>query len=121
MASKIYTAEQAEKVRQEFLPCREKYIAARKERIRLTPEDEKRLLDLSSRLTNYYVHKKVWASYNDFGEAMREASPFGMFNHRMSVAIRIVKIKDKRDPSANRLFFKNSRDMLVKSSLDEIR
>jgi hypothetical protein len=110
----IYTNRQAEQVRKDFLPYREKYAVAIKNGIRLASGDEKRLLDLSHKLTDYYVHRKLWDNYDDFSEAMHEADPFGMFNHRMSVAIRIVKIKDQKKDSTSRLHLSESSETSAK-------
>lgn len=114
MPRKIYTDEQAEAVRQELLPYKAKYVAAFRSRTRLNLEDGRRFLELSHLLTGYYVHKKVWSNFSDFEEAMMEASLYGLHHHRMSVAIRIVKIKDqRRDPSGNRLVFHKSYEKAV--------
>lgn len=124
MSRKIYTAEQAERVKQELIPYNEKYVDARRKGIRFPWQDKNKLLSLCVRLTDYYVKQRIWDSYDAFENAMDEIHPErGVgYKHMMSVAIRIVKIKgQRRDPSANKLFFRKSRDMPVKSGLDEIR
>jgi len=53
----------------------------------------RRLLELSTKLCDYYVNHKMWKTADDYFNSILDVDPFGMFNHRESIRARVLGIR----------------------------
>jgi len=84
-----------EKIKNELIPLIQEYKGlTRQERMeeQYWPKIN-RINKLSGLIFHYYIDHKKWESIEEFDGSMREIDPFGFYNHRMSIAIRVLKIR----------------------------
>jgi hypothetical protein len=87
------SSEEIDLAREELMPLIARYRESEARQIPLGSRVTRRLLELSNKLSDYYVSAKEWVKYSDYLAAMREIDPFKMFHHRESLRSRVLALR----------------------------